>query len=76
MSDSEEGELDAEEEVSDFEQDNGKKTKIKKRSRRGKKSKKEGKGSFISSTYRKERCEFYNKGNCIKGNLCTYSHDF
>ena len=31
---------------------------------------------LISSTYKKKRCEFYNKGACTKGSQCTFSHSF
>lgn len=31
---------------------------------------------IISSTYKKKRCEFYNKGSCNKGSQCTFSHSF
>ena len=31
---------------------------------------------FMSSNYRTEKCDFYNKGHCAKGDECTYSHDF
>ena len=46
--------------------------KIIKKGKRG--SKKTHK--MISSTYQTKKCEFFNKGSCHKGALCTYSHNF
>lgn len=31
---------------------------------------------MISSTYKKKKCEFYNRGSCGKGAQCTFSHNF
>ena len=31
---------------------------------------------MLSSTYKKKKCEFYNRGSCSKGTQCTFSHNF
>ena len=31
---------------------------------------------MLSSTYKKKKCEFYNRGSCSKGAHCTFSHNF
>lgn len=31
---------------------------------------------IISSTYKKKKCDFYNKGACKKGSQCPFSHSF
>ena len=31
---------------------------------------------MISSTYQKQKCDFYNRGSCNKGSHCTFSHSF
>lgn len=74
--DSEEGEVDLHNEESEWE-DHDKKKQIRKRGQgeRGR-GRHRGKGQFVSSTYRKEKCDFFNKGACLKGDECTYSHDF
>lgn len=32
--------------------------------------------SLTSKNYKSQRCQFYEKGSCRKGEDCTYSHDF
>lgn len=31
---------------------------------------------MLSTTYKKKKCEFYNRGSCTKGSQCTYDHNF
>lgn len=44
--------------------------------RKSRKIKKDKDPTFMTSNYRTEKCDFYNKGHCLKGDECTYRHDF
>lgn len=57
-------------------QQNAKKNKRKYRKSQYKQLPKGASFTMKSSNYRTQRCSYYEKGCCKKGDKCSYSHDF